>query len=190
MAQRAGIISFNTFVSHLLNTLISGPVLTSSSFGKCIHILFVGVKGNLYLIQDIPEILVEHVREALARNISRQYQTDEGTIPVMTLDQEIENRMSESIQETSQGSYLGIDPEMGQAIIAAIENGLDAFAMFNYQPLILCSPMVRPHLKRLTERTIPGLAILSHSEISLDVRIESLGTISLYDEVAATADMM
>jgi flagellar biosynthesis protein FlhA len=126
-----------------------------------------------------PEVLVEHVREALARNISRQYQTDEGTVPVMTLDQEIENKMAESIQETGQGSYLGIDPESGQAIISAIESGIDGFSMFNYQPLILCSPMVRPHLKRLTERTIPGLVVMSHNEISQDVRIESLGSIGL-----------
>ncbi len=127
----------------------------------------------------VPELLVEHVREALARNISRQYQTDEGTVPVMTLDQDIENRMAESIQETGQGSYLGIAPETGQAIISAIENGIDGFSMFNYQPLILCSPMVRPHLKRLTERSVPGLVVLSHNEISQDVRIESLGSISL-----------
>ncbi|MBU2512190.1 flagellar biosynthesis protein FlhA [bacterium] len=129
----------------------------------------------------VPEILVEHVREALARNISRQYQTDEGTIPVMTLDQEIENRMADGIQETAQGSYLGIDPGTGQAIISAIENGIDTFAMFNYQPLILCSPIVRPHLKRLTERSVPGLVIISHNEVSQDVRIESLGVISLME---------
>lgn len=130
----------------------------------------------------VPEILVEHVREALARNISRQYQTDEGTIPVMTLDQEIENAMASAIQETAQGSFLGIDPETGQAIIAALENGIEAFAMFNYQPLILCSPMVRPHLKRLTERSLPGLVIMSHNEISQDVRIESLGSVSLHQQ--------
>lgn len=127
----------------------------------------------------VPDILVEHVREALARNISRQYQTDEGTVPVMTLDQDIENAMADAIQETSQGSFLGIDPETGQAIITAIDNNLEAFAMFNYQPVILCSPMVRPHLKRLTERSLPALVILSHNEISQDVRIESLGSISL-----------
>ncbi|MCP4751441.1 MAG: flagellar biosynthesis protein FlhA [Proteobacteria bacterium] len=126
----------------------------------------------------IPEILVEHVREALARNISRQYQTDDGTVPVMTLDQEIENQMAEAIQETAQGSYLGIDPETGGAIISAIEASIETFAMFNYQPLVLCSPMVRPHLKKLTERVIPNLVVLSHNEIASDIHVESLGSIS------------
>ncbi|MCP4756573.1 MAG: EscV/YscV/HrcV family type III secretion system export apparatus protein, partial [Proteobacteria bacterium] len=127
----------------------------------------------------VPDILSEHVREALARSISRQYQTDEGSIPVMTLEQVIENHIAESIQETGQGSYLGIDPQSGQAIITAIEIGIEAFSMFNYQPVILCSPVVRPHLKKLTGRVISNLVVLSHNEIASDVRIESLGTISL-----------
>ncbi len=127
----------------------------------------------------MPDILTEHVREALSRNISRQYQTDDGTIPIMTLDQSIENTIAQSIQETGQGSYLGIDPVSGEAIITAVENSLETFSMFNYQPLILCSPIVRPHLKRLTERAVSNLVVLSHNEISPDVRIESLGFISL-----------
>ena len=101
----------------------------------------------------------------------------------MTLDQAIENTIAQSIQETGQGSYLGIDPVSGEAIITAIENSLETFSMFNYQPLVLCSPVVRPHLKRLTERAVSNLVVLSHNEISPDVRIESLGFISL-DELA------
>ncbi len=126
-----------------------------------------------------PEILVEHAREALCRNITRQYQNDDGVLPVMTLDQEIENRLTEAVQDTGQGSYLGIDPESAERIITAVEKGLESFAMFNYQPLILCSPVVRPHLKKLMERTVPNLAVLSHNEVVSDVRIESLGSISL-----------
>ena len=131
----------------------------------------------------LPDVLTEHVREALARNISRQYQTDDGVIPLMTLDQDIENQIAESIQETPQGSYLGVDPESAQAIITAIDTSIETFSMFNYQPLLLCSPVVRPHLKKLTERSIPNLVILSHSEISPEVRIESLGTVILADQV-------
>jgi len=130
----------------------------------------------------LPDVLTEHVREALARNISRQYQTDDGVIPIMTLDQDIENQITEAIQETPQGAYLGIDPEAAQAIITALDSGIETFSMFNYQPLIICSPVVRPHLKKLIERSVPNLVILSHSEISPEVRIESLGTIAFEEQ--------
>lgn len=126
-----------------------------------------------------PEILVEHVREALSRNITRQYQNEEGVLPVMTLDQAIENQLADSVQDTGQGSYLGIDPESAESIMMAIEKGIEGFAMFNYQPLILSSPIVRPHLKKLMERSVPNLVVLSHNEIVSDVRIESLGSIAL-----------
>jgi len=127
----------------------------------------------------VPDVLTEYARETLSRSISRQYQTDDGVIPVMTLDEEIENAIAEAIQDTGQGSYLGINPQVGELIIHSIENSLETFAMFNYQPLILCSPVVRPHLKKLTERSVSNLVVLSHNEISQDVRIESLGTVVL-----------
>lgn len=127
----------------------------------------------------LPDVLTEYVRETLSRSISRQYQTDDGVIPVMTLEEEIENAIAEAIQDTGQGSYLGINPQVGEVIIYAIENSLEKFSMFNYQPLILCSPIVRPHLKKLTERSISNLVVLSHNEISQDARIESLGSVSL-----------
>lgn len=133
------------------------------------------------LYTKVPDILIEHVREALARSITRQYQNEEGVLPVMTLNQDMENQLAEAVQDTGQGSYLGIDPQSAEMVMNAIEKGIEAFSMYNYQPLILCSPVVRPHLKKLMERSVPNLAVLSHNEIVSDVRIESLGTIEVVE---------
>jgi len=125
----------------------------------------------------VPEILVEHVREGLSRSITRQYQNEEGVLPVMTLSQEMENMIVEGIQDTGQGTYLGIAPQDAQLIIQAIEQSVETFGAFNYQPVILCGPQTRIQVKRLTERSIPNLAVLSHNEIAPEVQIESLGCI-------------
>jgi flagellar biosynthesis protein FlhA len=53
------------------------------------------------------------------------------------------------------------------------------FTSMNYQPIILCSPGIRPHLKKLTERFIPTLVVLSHNEIDKRVKLKSLGVASL-----------
>ena len=127
----------------------------------------------------VPDVLMEEVRTGLARNITRQFQNEEGVVPVMTLDQEMENMLTEAVQETPQGSFLGLDPESAQRVISSIEGGIEAFSMYNYQPVILVNPKLRQHLKRLTERNIPHLAVLSHTEISAEVQIESLGTIEM-----------
>ncbi len=127
----------------------------------------------------LPDLLLEEVRAGLARNITRQYQNDEGVVPVMTLDQEMENILAEAVQETAQGSYLGLDPSSAQKVIDSIQGGIEAFNMYNYQPVLLVGSKVRPHVKRLTERNIPNLVVLAHTEISPEVQVESLGTIEM-----------
>ena len=124
-----------------------------------------------------PDVLTEYVRQAMSRTITRQYQTPDGVLPLVALAQEMEDQIASSIQNTPHGSYLGLDPEMAQGIIHGIEAQMERFTSLNYQPILLCSPLVRSHVKKLTERFIPNLVVLSHNEISTDVRIESLGMV-------------
>jgi flagellar biosynthesis protein FlhA len=124
-----------------------------------------------------PDLLTEYVRQNMARTITRQYQTQDGTLPLIALSQQVEDQLAASLQTTPQGTFLGIDPEQAQTIIQTIEGELEHFSVGNYQPILLCSPLIRPHVKKLTERFIPNLVVLSHNEISNDVRIESLGIV-------------
>jgi flagellar biosynthesis protein FlhA len=126
-----------------------------------------------------PELLTEFVRQKLARSIVRQYETAEGELPLLTLGADIEDLMSKSITETERGAYLHIDPDLGQSILNALNNTLDTFTQMNYQPILLCSPMVRRHLRKLTERFIPNLVILSHNELTPTVRLKVLGEAGL-----------
>ncbi|MBI3993396.1 MAG: flagellar biosynthesis protein FlhA, partial [Candidatus Lambdaproteobacteria bacterium] len=124
-----------------------------------------------------PDLLTEYVRQAMSRTITRQYQTPDGTLPLVSLSQEREEQLANAIQSSPHGTYLGLDPEVAQDIIQEVEGQLERFSVLNYQPILLCSPLIRPHVKRLTERFIPSLVVLSHNEISNDVRIESLGLV-------------
>ena len=45
--------------------------------------------------------------------------------------------------------------------------------------VLLCSPVVRPHFKKLTEKFIPNLIVISHNELGPDTKIKSLGTVRL-----------
>ncbi len=123
------------------------------------------------------DLLTEYVRQAMARPITRQYQTADGQLPLITLSQEIEDQIAHSIQDTGHGTYLGLAPEISQALINKIEEMMELFAVNNYNPILLCSPLIRPHIKHLIERFLPNLAVLSHNEISQDVRIECLGVV-------------
>ena len=43
------------------------------------------------------------------------------------------------------------------------------------QPVVLVSPMVRPHLAQLITRFLPSVPVLSQAEIPADIRLASAG---------------
>ncbi len=126
-----------------------------------------------------PEILTEYVRQALARNITNQYKTDENLVNVITLDTKIEEILFNSIKKTDTGTYLIIEPKMAQTLLSNISQFSEKFDLANSLPVVVCAPAIRSQLRKLTEKFIPGLTVLSHNEITEDVQITSLGTVTL-----------
>lgn len=126
--------------------------------------------------------LTEYVRQRLGRTIVRQYQGEEGRIRLISLDPRIENKISEAIQHTEKESYLSLEPQIAQKILSQIRRAVEEFLAANLQPILLCSPLIRPHVKRLTERFLPRLVVLSHNEIPENITIQSQGMVEWSDE--------
>jgi flagellar biosynthesis protein FlhA len=124
------------------------------------------------------DVLTEYIRQALTRPITKQYQTDEGKIPVIALAKQIEDNVADAIKQTSHGSYLALEPMQAQELIDKISGEMEKFSLLNYQPILLTSPGVRLHLRRLTERFIPNLVVLSHNEIMPSAEIETLAVVN------------
>ena len=74
---------------------------------------------NVTMSKD-PEVLTECVRVALSRVICKEYVNNEGIINVITLDPQIEQIISQSIQRTEMGSFLALDPNMGQNVLSSV----------------------------------------------------------------------
>ena len=125
------------------------------------------------------EFLSECCRQALAKTISRQYSNEDSVIPVLTLHPELEQLISSSIQDTPQGSIMSINPDQADALLNAINENIPLFKQHNYQPIILSHPKNRLHLKKLCNRTMPSLIVLSHGEISGDVNIQNLAVVEI-----------
>lgn len=133
---------------------------------------------NVHMTKD-PEMLTEFARVSLSRSICKEYQNNEGTINVITLDPGIEQTIQASIQRTEQGSFLTIDPNVGQEILQAISNQVDALSEKGLQPILLTSPPIRPALRKLTERTFPSLVLLSWNEIAPKVNVNSVAMVTM-----------
>ncbi|MBI4828293.1 MAG: flagellar biosynthesis protein FlhA [Nitrospinae bacterium] len=125
------------------------------------------------------DVLTEYVRAALARSICKQMRHDDGTLKVITLDPSLEQAVVGAIKVTDHGAYLALDPNIAQKLIERLNRQMDKFTLVNASPALLTTPQARPHLRRLLERFIPGLAVLSHSEISPDTKIDNLATVGV-----------
>ncbi len=130
-------------------------------------------------VQD-PDILTEFVRQSLARPITKQFQATDGSLSVMTFDKGVEDVIAGSIQKTETTTYLALEPTVAEKIITQLKNTVDSITpMLETPPVLLASPMIRMYVRKLTERFMPDLAILSHNEILPTVQIKTLKVVGL-----------
>jgi flagellar biosynthesis protein FlhA len=127
------------------------------------------------------DVLTEKVRQALARTITNLHLSPEGVIPAVTLSPAVESVMAEAIQSGEPGGILALDPAVAQKIINNLAAQLENAAALNYQPLVMCSAPIRSQFKKLVERFIPNIMVISYDEILNAVEIKSLGTVELSD---------
>jgi flagellar biosynthesis protein FlhA len=129
-----------------------------------------------------PDILTEYVRQRLGRALTKNLETSDQKIMVYTLDPFIEDLLKDSLQKIDYGTYLAMAPETAQEIIKALGKASESSLAQNLQPVVVCSPGVRRHLRRLVERHLPALSVLSHHELVTDAKIQSLGVVSIGHE--------
>jgi flagellar biosynthesis protein FlhA len=125
------------------------------------------------------DILAEHVRHALARTITKMHLTPEGNIAAITLGHSLESAISEALQQTDHGSFLSLDPSVAQQMMNNLAASLEKMSSLNYQPVVMCSAQIRYHVKRLIDRFMPHIAVLSYDEILSKVEIQSLDMLEL-----------
>jgi flagellar biosynthesis protein FlhA len=121
-----------------------------------------------------PDAVTEAVRSSIGRAICKPYQNDKGELPVIGVAPALEERLMASVIRTDQGVVLALDPQQAQNIASRIARALEQ-AMA--QPVLLCSPALRPHLYRLFARVLPHLGVLSHNEVPAHVHVVPVTTL-------------
>jgi flagellar biosynthesis protein FlhA len=129
--------------------------------------------------QKDPLVLTEVARSALGRTITKKLVGPDGLINILTLDRSIEETIAGGIIQTDQGQQLSIDPEFVRAFISELNQQAIELASQSNQAIVLCSPLIRSHLKGLIDRFIPNVIVLSHNEISPNVNVKAFGTVRL-----------
>lgn len=186
-------------LDHLKQThpaLVEGIIPTQLSLGAVQRVLQ-GLLMEGVSIRDLPTILealadyvpytkdpillTEHARQALAKSICRSLMAPDGGLAVLTLGPSMEQTLAEAIIQNDQESYLALEPRLAQKVVEAVAKGVEQCLPLLGQPVFLCTAAVRPHLRRLIERYLPQVTVLSYNEIGPRVSVKVLRTVELSD---------
>jgi flagellar biosynthesis protein FlhA len=129
-----------------------------------------------------PDLLTGYARQALARQLTKEYQSEDGIVRAFTLDPSLEQMMADNLLQTDSGQHLVLDPDSAQRILEATRAQVERIAAMGYQPVALCSPRVRIHYRRLIERMTPMVAVLSYNELSSGAKLQTMGMVNVSDE--------
>ncbi len=124
-------------------------------------------------------LLTEHVRMALARQITRKFVNTEGELTLLTLDKVIEETIASGILQTDRGPELSLEPEFVRTFIQELNEQASQLMQETNQAVVLCSPLIRSHVKQLIDRFMPNVHVLSHNELTPNVQVRSYGTVRL-----------
>ena len=122
-------------------------------------------------------LLAEHVRAALADTVCRPYAAPDGSLRVFLLAPTAEHRLSQGLVKT-EGEEL-LDPSLGQPLIEAVGRAMEAALPIEAKPVLLTPSPLRRHVRRLTEHTLPHLAVISYAELPPQANVRSVGTVEM-----------
>ena len=139
--------------------------------------------ANFAPITKDPWFLTEKVRQALGAQICLQYTDENKTLHVLRLSQPLSQKILEHrVEQPGQKPYVAFDPVDGRNYINAMSASIAAVRDRNFLPVVLCVDEVRQLVKASTDREIPGLVVLSISEIMAaggEIKVETLGDIDV-----------
>jgi len=127
-------------------------------------------------IRTIAEILAEHgahtkdpteltaqVRVGLGRSIVQRINGIERDLPVITLEPSLEQLLMQSAQNGGQG--MGVEPGLTERMFRSLEDVTQKQEMAGQPAVLVVAPTLRLWLAQLVRHSIPGLNVLSYSEI-------------------------
>jgi flagellar biosynthesis protein FlhA len=126
-----------------------------------------------------PAELTELVRQRLSYTICQQLRGRHDDLAVLSLDPRIENQIVASIGASGGTGSLVVEPRLAEQVIRKLSPLADEMFKQGRAPVLLCGAEIRRHLRTLTRRSIPRLAILSVSEIPMRISLKSFDVVRL-----------
>jgi flagellar biosynthesis protein FlhA len=119
------------------------------------------------------------VRERLGRMICQQLVDAQGELQVLTFDPSIEQSLAAAVRQLEDKPTLILEPRLAEQVLRKLSEEVERMARGNLRPVLLCAPTLRRHVRRLTERLVPQLAVLSLNEVPTQMNLRAFGIVKV-----------
>jgi flagellar biosynthesis protein FlhA len=124
-----------------------------------------------------PQMIAEHVRSRLSRQLCAANLGPDGNLPLLTLSPQWERDFAEAMIGDGIERHLAMAPSRLQQFIIGIQQGFENAAQQGELPVLITSPGIRPHVRAIIERFRPQTVVMSQNEVHPRVRLKTIGSI-------------
>jgi flagellar biosynthesis protein FlhA len=121
--------------------------------------------------------LVQAARETLGPAVAAPYVQD-GSIHVLSFEPGLEQRLLEALRVGDTGGFLALDPDLSQLMLNQLMALSRQAEEQNISPVLVCAPQVRAAVRRMLSPVMPRITVLSYSELTGPIQIQSVGVVS------------
>jgi flagellar biosynthesis protein FlhA len=115
----------------------------------------------------------------MARTICKQYVDDKDRLWCLTLDPALEDLINGHLERSERGITNTMPPATAQQIVQQISAKATELTQTGRSAVILCGPLVRSAVRKMTEASLPHVAVLSYNEVVPDVTVEAIGLVGM-----------
>ncbi|MGV3650993.1 MAG: FHIPEP family type III secretion protein, partial [Devosia sp.] len=123
------------------------------------------------------QMIAEHVRSRLARQLCAANLGPDGNLPLLTLSPQWERDFAEAMVGEGAERHLAMAPSRLQQFIIGIQQGFENAAQRGEVPVLITSPSIRPHVRAIIERFRPQTVVMSQNEVHPRIRLKTLGSV-------------
>jgi len=135
---------------------------------------------NVGKTQD-PTFLIEMCRRTLGGHISRTYLMPDGMLKALGLHPALEDMLRQYVRKDGSSAFgpIIMDPALAQNMLKIVHEQVQTAKANGIEPVLVCSPSIRPQFRQLIQHDLPDTAVLSFAEIPDTVPVEMVSLVQL-----------
>ncbi len=129
-----------------------------------------------------PDELTAAIRPRLGRMIVQGLIDVDDSLPVITLDPNLEQILHNILQQSASSHGLVMEPKLAEGLFKALAENAEQVENQGHPTILVVSPGIRPWMSKIIRNRISDLTVLSYSEIPDDQAVKVVATVDVEDK--------